>query len=256
MEGPTERILGGIIATVVGGLILFLITRPVEQVKPSESGVPVVNAQEGYQAPDAEPNGADEQVTANLSPPSESSVVPEPTQRSTAPSFAPNTATPSPSGINIVPLAARYPVQGSPTDGGIQVILESLNDSAYRFVATVRIVNRTDSEVGVALLADGAFRADVTLVDHGGGTCQMAANGESWGTLRSYLHGAILSGPANFSIIPAGQSARHTLFFNKGRCDAEISSTTDLSIRGTLAVRGGTIRTSTFSFENLPLARR
>ncbi|MEA3036326.1 MAG: hypothetical protein QOH04_2091 [Sphingomonadales bacterium] len=256
MEGPTERIVGGIIATVVGGLILFIITRPAERVRPIGVDSPVVRTKEQPRESDRESGTANNHITADPNPPSDAPIEPDPRQGSTAPSLVPDAPSGSRAGVGAVPPTAPYPVQQSPADGGVQVTLESLNNTTYRLVATIRITNRTDSEIGVALLSEGAFRADVTLVDNRGGTCQMAANGEGWGTLDAYSMGWGEFGLQAFSIIPRGQSARHTLFFNKGRCDTQINSTTDLAIRGTLAVRGETIRTSTFSFENLPLVTR
>lgn len=144
-----------------------------------------------------------------------------------------NDAEPSP----VEPVADPSPPAPPTYDlgGDLSVSLLSVAENQDRFIATLRFENSGSSNLGVAVLWQGAFQGEMVLTDGVGGSCPMAANGEGWGTLSTeQIERPIGSG--DFRAVPPGGRAQHTIFFNKGRCDSRITTTSGLAISGSFVV--------------------
>jgi hypothetical protein len=160
---------------------------------------------------------------------------------------------------NVIEISA--PLQPPPSRAlaaGVTASLISIAERGDRYVATFRFENTTPEDVGVAVQRDGPFSADMLLTDSVGGSCQMAANGEGWGSLNSAdVAPAFEGGSSPFRIVAAAGSAQHTIFFNKGRCDSAIASNpTALSVSGAFVINAANARrAAAISFDGLQLTR-
>jgi hypothetical protein len=130
-------------------------------------------------------------------------------------------------------------------------------ETSDRYVATLRFQNSGAGEIGVAMLKEGPYSAQARLTDAVGGDCQVAANGESWGSLDTAGPAPPSIGPddaPSFRAIPAGGFAQHTMFFNKMRCASRISASQNLAITASFVLLRGRQRASaTVSFDNIEL---
>jgi hypothetical protein len=133
---------------------------------------------------------------------------------------------------------------------GVSVVLDGLTETRNRYVATLRIVNANTSDVEIAMLAMHVGTAEFFLTDENGGSCQMAANGEGWGSLNSVVVTAFRPGHA-YSLIPANSEARHFIYFNKGRCPVKLTAYSGISMNGTFLLSGGA--SVPVSFSNLTM---
>jgi len=152
-----------------------------------------------------------------------------------------------------IPLA---PVQTRALGDGVTVGLLSLAERGDRYVATLRFENTSTQNVGVAVQSAGFAAADLVLTDGVGGSCQMIANGESWGSLDdAEVNPQFSGGSSPFRVVGAGASAQHTVFFNKGRCSTAISNNPlSLAISGTLVVElGRDRRAEPISFDSIQM---
>lgn len=141
---------------------------------------------------------------------------------------------------------------------GLSAALISVSEQRERYVATFRFENSTAANVGVAVQGAGAFEADFLLTDGVGGSCRMISNGEGWGSLNAEEVNPYFTTSGNgFRAIPAGSSAQHTIFFNKGRCDTPIRRDALLSLTGSFVLADGhdDRRAGAVSFENIQITR-
>ena len=104
-----------------------------------------------------------------------------------------------------------------------------------RYVATVEFENANPTDLGVALLAGDGIKAQMFLTDGEGGDCELAANGESWGSLKAERLARNYDDSA-FSTIAAGGSARHTIIFNFQRCRTLMTTREGLAINGSFLI--------------------
>jgi hypothetical protein len=135
------------------------------------------------------------------------------------------------------------PERPAPREGttryGITVALEGLTDTRDRYVASFRISNDTAEDSAVAVAIRDSYTAEFFLTDGAGGSCQMASNGEGWGSLRGY--GRQNWDPAGEMAkagapLGAGQTTHETVFFNKSRCDTPIGAPERVSVSGNFMV--------------------
>ncbi len=126
----------------------------------------------------------------------------------------------------------------SPERFGISIVLDGLNETNDRYIATLRFVNSGSSDAEIALLSSQWSYADFFLTDSNGGSCQMAANGEGWGSLSAIIRGSFNIG-ASYALIPANGEARHFIFFNKMRCAEKLGATAGISLNGTFILKDG-----------------
>ncbi len=149
--------------------------------------------------------------------------------------------------------APEPPRPRSPSRNGVSIVLDGLNETRDRYVATIRVVNENPSDVGVVLLSNQAFTADAQISDGTGGACQMISNGEGWGSLSAMIPGSMNLG-SNFALVPANSEARHVLFFNKTRCATPMRSRTNIYLSMTFVVQmNGQAFTAPFTFSNLTM---
>lgn len=156
------------------------------------------------------------------------------------------------------PPAAQQPIAPPRTlAGGLEAALLSLTEQPDRYVATFRFTNASEREFGVAVLSGGFARAEFYLSDGVGGSCQMAANGEGWGSLDSEAAEApSWQQRGEFRAIPGASGAQHTIFFNKRRCDALMNAGAPLAISGSFVIESAGQRSvAPVSFDRLALAR-
>jgi len=139
---------------------------------------------------------------------------------------------------------------------GLSVTLISLAEDQDRYIATLRFQNTTSSDVGVAVLWDGYAQGRMVLTDSVGGSCQMIANGEGWGTMSAEQLDHYF-GAGDFRPIPSGGQTQQTIFFNKGRCGSPITLDNGLTISGSFILSENNVRrATTVFFSGLTLIRR
>jgi len=188
-----------------------------------------------------------------------------PTQQQAATPSASDAALPANNGAATTDAASIVPTTPAPTPSpsralapGVTVSLLSLVERNSQYIATFRFENGASQNVGVAVKFEGSSVADLVLTDGVGGSCQMIANGEGWGTLDSAeLNPQFIGSTSPFRIVGAGASAQHTVFFNKNRCASDISpNPPSLAISGTLVVEAsGARRAAPISFDSIQLRR-
>jgi hypothetical protein len=166
------------------------------------------------------------------------------------PPLAPVTAQPA--------VTVERPAPASrPLSPGLNVALISIADQENRFVATLRFANATGGDVGIAVERSDFSGGQFRLSDGAGGSCQMIANGEGWGTLGAVdaERSSYAVGTEDFRALPSGE-AQHTIFFNKGRCDTPIDANQPLSISGTFVITTSTRRqTASVAFNDILIYR-
>ena len=142
---------------------------------------------------------------------------------------------------------------------GIEISVESLTETSNRYVVALRVRNLSGADSVIAVQIRNSYAAELYLSDGAGGSCQMASNGEGWGSLRGY-------GPQNYdpareiarsgAPIAAGGASRHTIFFNKPRCDTLLTEREGLSMNGTFYVAvEGEPQPFPVSFDGLTMRR-
>jgi hypothetical protein len=134
---------------------------------------------------------------------------------------------------------------------GLEISVEGISQVQDRYVVTLLIRNLTEQDSAIAVQTAGLARAAFYLADGLGGTCQMAADGESWGSLVSYDPGRRRDGWSG-TPVPAATATRQTLFFNRGRCDPPLTRRQDLALTGTFyVVAEGNLQPFPVAFEGL-----
>jgi uncharacterized caspase-like protein len=155
--------------------------------------------------------------------------------------------------------AAREEPAHSAQRFGIEISVESLTETANRYVVALWVRNLSGADSVIAVQIRNSYAAELYLSDGAGGSCQMASNGEGWGSLRGY-------GPQNYdpageiarsgAPIAAGGASRHTIFFNKPRCDTLLTEREGLSMNGTFYVAvDGEPQPFPVSFDGLTMRR-
>jgi|CXWL01.1.fsa_nt_gi hypothetical protein len=141
---------------------------------------------------------------------------------------------------------------------GLEAALLSLTEQRDRYVATFRFTNGSARELGVAVLDGGFARAEFYLSDGVGGSCQMAANGEGWGSLDAEAAEApSWQQRGEFRTIPIGGTTQHSIFFNKGRCDTPVNGIVALAISGSFVIESAGQRSvAAISFDQLRLSQQ
>ena len=118
---------------------------------------------------------------------------------------------------------------------GIYVVLNSIGESESRYAVGLTVVNENPTDIGVALVSNRVFTAEAYLTDADGDSCQLAQNGEGWGSLSAFMQGSANLG-ARYSLVPANGSMRETLYFNKGRCGGAVIKDDGVSVGATLLI--------------------